>query len=538
MRFAKTFCKANAVISAIPAGLPVKLQYNEHGLLQTFRIGLTPNLDPMYEEPSLKFDHDALMSKIKGFVPNAIATKGGTTWVYGILYSDNVPLNEGEMPKALYQSYINDIIKGGRYEFYAGFAKSLAVQFSGSLIIRNFLSSAKFNLLPQIVVPVVMKEETLNMLMDPASYPFNKNFVAGYFIYEGLNCRFAADSLLQIKVTNEPNLFIGQDGYWKATVVSEKEEGYTFNYSSILHNNIKKNTVLLAERDVATRTLNVIATRIKGGAQVVQNCSPIQVKCPVCGKVNMIGTSNAPTQCDDPHCMSHQYPNAVKMLKVFNLPELPYEEFAEKVKSKDIICLTDVLELPQYKDIEIKTSLAQALYAIIPSTEVPNADLFERFANKCKNNVDTVLYYLDNPLRIETDLDIVDPIIKRFADWLEDPYNVSTVRTILDRVEVAARSQKFEGDPIFRGNTFIITGNFKRGDYHEIASILESYSAKVSPAFEQGEKLPSAVIQGSLNEGISGKVIQKARLHNIPIIDEDDFFTRYEIDKDLEKNLL
>lgn len=538
MRFAKTFCKANAVISAVPAGLPVKLQYNEHGLLQTFRIGFTPNLDPMYEQPGLKFDRDKLFSKIKGFVPNAISTKGGTTWVYGLLYSDNVPLDEGEMPKALFQSYIEDILKGGRYEFYAGYAKSLAVQFNGSLIIRNFLSGAKFNLLPQVVVPVVMKEETLNMLMDPASYPFNRNFVAGYFIYEGLNCRYAADTLIQIKVTNEPKLFIGSDGYWKATVVSEKKEAFTFNYSSILHNNIKKGTVLLAERDANSNVLTVITTRIKGGAQVVQNSSPISVKCPTCGKINMIGTSNAPTHCDDPHCMSHQFLNVVKMLKVFGLPEMSFEDYSEAVKSKEVMCLTDILALPQYNKIKIKSTLAKALYAITPSTEVPNSEIFERFANKCNNNAETVMYYVANPLHIETDLDIVDPVVNKFATWLQDPYNVTTIQTILDVVEIEARSKKFEGDPIFRGNSFILTGRFKRGDYYEIASILESYSAHVSPSFEQGEKLPSAVIQGSLNEGISGKVIQKARLHSIPIIDEDEFFTRYEIDADLEKNLL
>ena len=182
--------------------------------------------------------------------------------------------------------------------------------------------------------------------------------------------------------------------------------------------------------------------------------------------------------------------------------------------------------------------MAQAIDSVVPVTVVPNAEIFERFANKCSNSVETVNYYLNNPLHIETDLDIIDPIVRRFVTWVEDPYNASTISTILDIVKIAEKVQKFDGDPIFRGNTFIITGKFKRGDYHEICSILQSYSADVMSNFEQGKKLPDLVITGSLNDGISGQIIQKARIHNIPVADEDAFFSQYEIDDDLARNLL
>ena len=537
MNYAKTFCKANSVVSAIPAGLQLKLQYSEHGVLQDFRIGFKPNLDPMSEVEGLKFNHDELLKKIKGFVPQVISTKGGTTWVFGVLYTDNIPTVEGKLPEGLYQNYIDDLMKGGQYKFYAGYAKSLAIQLNGSLIIRNFLTNAKFNLLPQIIVPATMKEETMNALMDD-SYPFNKPFVAGYIIYEDIHCRYASDTLFQIKVSNDPKLIVSEDGFWKASIVSESGDAYIFNYSSILHNNIKKGSILLAEKDSVCSALSIRATRMKTGAQLVPKSTPDSVKCPICGKVNAVGVNNTPYQCDDPHCLSHQYIDVQKMLKVFGLVELNYDEYVDLVKDKTIQCMTDVLALPKYKDIEIKTSLANALSAVVPTSAAPNSDILERFANKCNNSAETVCYYLDNPLRIETDLDIVDPIIRRFVSWLEDPYNVSTVKTILDIVKIEARKKKFEGDPIFRGNSFVLTGRFRRGDYQEIASILESYDAKVMPSFEQGEKLPNAVITGSLNDGISGQVIQKARLHNVPIVDEDDFFTRYEIDDDLARNLL
>ena len=178
------------------------------------------------------------------------------------------------------------------------------------------------------------------------------------------------------------------------------------------------------------------------------------------------------------------------------------------------------------------------MYAAIPTSVVPNIEILERFANKCNNSVESVVYYLENPLRIETDLDIMDPIVRRLAKWLEDPYNVSTLTTIFARVKISEKLQKFDGAPIFRGNTIAVTGKFKRGDYREIESILMSYAATVVPSIERGQDLPDVILVGSLNEGISGELIQKAKLHNIPIVYEDEFFVKYEIDQDLANNLL
>lgn len=538
MNFTKTFCKPNSVVTIVPSGLQIVLQYSEHGLLQQVRIGFKPNLDPMYNEIGLKFDQDSLLNKIKGLVPNQITANGGTTWVFGVCYSDKIPMVEGLVPQALYPEYIQNILNGDRFAFYAGYATSKAVTLNGSLIIRNFLTANKFNLLPHTVVTTTMQEATIAPIIQSDKFPFDKHFVAGYFIFEDLSCRYASGSLEQIKVTHNPKLTIGADGFWKANVSSQNEDIYSFSYSAIIHNNIQKGAVLLLDRPTVNSNPNIVCTRIKDGEKLTPAMSSQQVNCPVCGKINYTGTTNTPVQCDDPHCLSHKYLDAQKMLKVLGLPELTYGRYTEEVKNHNITCMTDILLLPEYKDIEIRSTMAVAINAIVPTAEVPNADIFERFANKCNNNVDTVNYYLNNPLRIETDLDIVDPMIRRFASWLEDPYNALMVRTILDIVKIEKRTKKFDGDPIFRGNKFIITGRFRRGDYQEIASILESYSAEVVPSFELGTKLPNAVIQGSLNEGISGQVIQKARLHEIPIIDEDVFFAQYEIDEDLARNLL
>lgn len=539
MKFAKTFCKPASTVCAVPAGLPVKLQYNEHGLIQKFTIGFDLTLDPVYEDSDVgEFNYNELFLKVKGFVPATIMTTGGTTWVYGVLYSDRIPCDEGILPQALFNSYIKDIIAGGRYEFYAGYVHSLAASFNGPLVIRNFLAANRFNMLPQVVVPVNMSDETLQMLMKPGAYPFKSAFMAGFFIFEDLKCRYSSVKLLQIDVTNDIEPFVDSDGYLKGEVVTQSGRTYLFNYSALLHHGAEKGCTLLVERDSADSALSILATRIGTGAEKVPETFSHDIKCPVCGKVYHAGADDAPVQCDDPHCLSHGFNDAVKMMKVLNLPSLSYNSYKALVDSREIICLTDLLELPPCKDQEIKTTLATAMYAVIPTSVVPNFDILERFANKCNNKVETVVYYLENPRRIETDLDLTDPIVRRFAAWLEDPYNITTLTTIFSQVKIDSKLQKFDGAPIFRGNTIAVTGKFKRGDYPEIEAILRSYAANVVPSIEKGEDLPDVVLIGSLNDSISGAMVQKAKTHNIPIMYEDDFFVRYEIDKDLAANLL
>ena len=148
-----------------------------------------------------------------------------------------------------------------------------------------------------------------------------------------------------------------------------------------------------------------------------------------------------------------------------------------------------------------------------------------------------MLYYLKNPTRISTELRMNDVHCKKFIEWITDPYNLTSVTTLFSCVELRARTKKFEGAPIFRNNTFVLTGKFKRGSYKEIASILESYEAKVLPEINSIQAV-NAVIVGGTNEDISGQIIKAARQLNIPTVDEDKFFAIYDIDSDLTANLL
>jgi len=535
MEFAKTFCKPGACIAVTPVGLQTVLQYNENGLLQKVLIGFGSDLDndrgtyTITDEGTYK----KLFESIRGRVPVKISTTGGTTWIYGVMYSDRIPSDDGVLPDSLFKSYIDDIVKGESYSFYAGYIHSLAAAFQGPVVIRNYLSMAGFNDLPQVLVPVTLTDNTIEGALHSTKTPFNKNFIAGFFVFEDMKCRYAPLGLKQITVTKDPEIEIGPDGCWKGTVVGANES-IVFNYSAIKHHQVGKGATLLLQQ-INEHHHDIISTRVGSDAELVKLGVGAEVKCPVCGKVCRVGADDAAYRCDDPHCVSHMYTDTQKMLKALKLAELSFEEYKKAVDQKDIQCLTDVLALPQYKDEKIQVTLASALYAVIPFTPF---ELLEKFANKCNNKVETVVYYIENPLRIETDLDITEVAVARLVKWLEDPYNITTLTTIFDIVEIEEKEQKFDGAPIFRGNKIAITGRFKRGDLPEIEAILRSYSAEVTTSINVGDDLPDVVVTGGTAEGISGQVIQKAKVHGIPIYEEDDFFIRYEIDQDLASNLL
>lgn len=546
MNFAKTFCTTpGSTVALIPAGLPVKLVYNEHGLLQKFTVGFDFKLDPMYEDNTVdadfkegNFKYNELFNAIKRIVPQAISTTGGTTWIYGVCYTDKIPCAEGDLTTGLINSYMNDMIKGGLYRFYAGYVTSKAISIRGYLVMKSFLGAAGFKLLPSTLVPVAMTQETIASIINAPSYPFKKEFIAGLFVHENLNSKYASTGLFQIKITDVSAPFVDEDGFLKGNISTASGKVHMLDYSTIVHHDVTEGSCLLVERGINTRRISILVTRVNELSQKTLNNIGTDIKCPVCRKLYRVGTDDAPVQCDDPHCLSRGYEDVVKLLAVLNLPAMDYTRYKNLVDAKEIMCLTDILEISPYNANEIEATLAEAMYAVIPTSVVPNFSVLERFANRCNNKVDTVVYYLDNPLRIETDLDITDPIIRRFAAWLEDPYNLTTLTTIFSQVKILGKRQKFDGAPIFRGNRIAITGRFKRGDYPEIESILMSYAATVMPSIELGQPLPDVVIIGALNEGISGQMIQKAKMHNIPVVYEDDFFTRYEIDKDLKENLL
>lgn len=531
MKFAKTFCKPGSYVEVAPIGLQARLQYNKNGLLQKVEFAEPDS------EGRVDFTQEAeshLLKLIYRIVPTNISLKDGTTWIEGVFFTKTLPKGcNGNIAYAATGEYIAKMIDGEEFDFYAGNVRSLAASFKGALTVRNWLMSNGFKVLPGIVVPVEMKQETLDMLFSAFTAPFNPKFIAAFYIFEGINeARFVPSGLYYGDVT-KCEMTLDADGYVKGALVIGNNEVDSINFSDAVkfRCNEAPNTKILYTRS-ENGVLDIVASTTNSSkpAKIVTS-----YKCPICNK-QVVLPKSGPVQCDDPNCLSVLYPDACKMLNKLMLPELSYAQYREYIEDKKILCLTDILQLDNYKDIKVEVTPAEALSAIVPIHVVSDESLFDKLTNSCSQSIDSLMYYLKNPNRIITELSIPNPMIKKFISWISDPYNLTSVETLFSLVELKARKKKFDGAPIFRNNYFMLTGKFKRGNYQEIASILESYSAIVLTDFES--KLPDAVITGGTNEDISGAVIKKARLHNITTIDEDSFFSRYGIDDDLAANLL
>ena len=532
MMFAKTFCRPGSYVEVVPIGLQAMLTYNANGLLHKVKV-LQPdeNGHGFHQE----VDNETLR-RIWDLVPAKINLNGGTTYIEGTFFTPHLPdKSTGNIAYCANDEYISMIREGDHFDFYAGNVRSLAASFKGALTIRNWLSGNGFKNLPGIVVPVEMKQETLDMLFNSFSCPFDSKFLAGFYIFEGIEeARFKLTDLYYNKV-EEFEISVQEDGYAKGLVRLDNNELLTLNLADAAYYNCDKTPNV---KILYSRTPEGLVELYKGITTSV-NTKMTSYTCPVCRKKVAL-PSKGPCQCSDPHCLSVLYNDACKLLTRLNLPGLSYSQYRELADNKDILCLTDLLTLDTYKDIKIEATIADVLSAITPISVVADETIFEKLANSCNNSVDSVLYYLKNPNRIATELNMNNPQLIKFATWISDPYNLTSVETLLSSVTLKARSKKFDGAPIFRNNSFVLTGKFKRGNFKEIASILESYEATVLTEIDilGTHKVPNALIVGSTNENISGSLVKSARSRNIPIVEEDEFFSSYGIDQDLAANLL
>lgn len=522
--FAKTFCKPGAFLTVVPVGLRTTLQYNSNGLLEKVFVG--------YEETARTNVSDVMLPILKSskLVPLTIPTKGGTTWVKGVFYTDKLFNTSGVLPMCIENDILEDMkTNPSSYRFYAGNVYSLAASFQAVMTIRNWLSMAKFEVLPGFIIPSNLTNEAFNRMVFTNRYPFKLPIFSGYMIYEGNKFRYLPLNMSQVVVTRVSR-FNDENGYIKANLsTGSRDDNMTVQYTDVIKFNIHTNTLLV--RNSKGKIMYSMTTDSKK-----RDKRSNKLTCSVCGKV-FFAPESGPVTCDDEHCRSRLYPQVNHFLKTLNLPEMSSERFNALINSGDLICLTDVLLLDEYRELDIITTLDKLIQSVVPVEVCSDSTIFTMFANRCSNSVTTLKYYLDNPSRLVTDLNINSIFVRRLVKWLSDGYNITTLTTLIEssQVKLLSTFKKFDGAPIFRDKVILITGKFLHGELSDIVGILQSYEAKVVTQYEPGVH---CLLVGGHMENIDGKVIHDAKSANIPIFGELEFFNQYGIDEDLETNLL
>lgn len=517
--FVKTVCnKAGSFLTPIPVGIRTTLKYGASGEFDKAFIGFGDSKKESDELTALCICNDTVVNKIP--------IKGGTTYVEGVLYTDTLFHGSGELPNCVESSMINaGLANSSNFAFWAGNVYSLAASFRGSYAIRQWLSMAKFSVIPGFIIPVNLNEEMFASLLRSIKYPFKIPFISSYIVHTGLECNHVSTGMHQ-HIVNVMNTDLSDDGTIKTKLICEGYER-DVDYSKVVMYNITIHSSIVV--DYFGRLC----------ACVQNNRSRIMpskvLSCRVCEKTIPVLLDKV-TMCRDEKCPSRLYTSIKHFIDTLGLPTLDFEDFQKLVYKHKLFCLLDIFSLDIYSQLNISCNLDKLIRACVPFEVCPDQNVFTLICNRCANNWKNVEYYLNNPQKIHADLDIHSVFLRKLTEWLSDSENVSTVVAAVENEHIAVQGvgRAFDGAPIFRDKKICITGKFSHGSMSKMISILSSYSATVVTALDSDT---DCVVLGSTLEDIDNTIVSAAKNSRIPVYDETVFFKNYDIDSDIQ-NLL
>lgn len=520
--FVRNLLQAGDNVTIVPAGIRITLKYDEKGQIETVYVG--------YKEDKVEHEELRVPLVTSKEVPAKIAVKQGTTFVYGCLYTDDVLKVEGNLSCEVESSLVNHYLENAaNFHFFAGHMESGALGLNSPVTIQRWLKTAGFNTLPEYLAPANLRENSLSAMINMTNYTFRFPRIMGYMIYRGGSHEFLDTNLNQI-VIKDIKKFTSSEGYVLAEIKTVSSKKFAVSYADVVNRKLNKDTVVLINED------NQIVDSYNDPNQKLKEYGRT-VTCEYCGKVIEIPAQSVKFTCTDEHCISVLYPRVSRMLSKFGLEVVDFNKLKEFSKGfNNIVALPDILDIEEYKDIMVEIELPKLLEAIVPSTIVTRYQDWVIFCNSCNNSVDSVLYYIQNPSRILSDLKVDPAVYRRLVAWLEDNDNQLDVIGMLQhsKISVISTGKRFEGAPIFRGKSIYLTGRFSHGSFEDVKAILSSYSADV---YEKFNTAVDCVIVGGLHEGVSGQDIKRARSMQIPVFEEDEFFAKYEIDDDLAMSM-
>lgn len=510
-------------VSLIPVGQPCTLEYDQHG-----------NLSKVYSDYEYKTKLDFPLDVIAAIdgVQNNISLKGGTTRVVGALFIGNTLSGNGPIPECI-QDEVRATIESNPagVTFYAGYVTSLAAEFLGAQPIKMWLTANNFKQVPGFLMPNSTDE---NVFIDcivracNGFEPFAFPHFMDMFVFNSSGMHIIHTNIFQYTV-QDSSINITESGVWQIDIQlpSVTKRYPYFNYITF---NINKGTKLfLDEQD------NILMSYNDHDAPKHSS----DVICPGCNKKIRV-VPHQTTMCDNLDCRTRMYPRITHLLKTFNLPILSFEKYVKYVDDGKIQTIIDVLDVKEYKSTEISASLPKAISAVWTSSDDPAISAaISKFCNHCKQNKDTVLFYLNNFNRIATDLTMTQEDIQILRSWFYNNHGLNAIQEFesllsVDHLTILEQDRLFDGAPMFHNKVIGITGDFLHGPQTYISDILRSYSATV--AIDAGTGIDMLVIGGKLSN-IDGEAVRSARLARVPVIEEPAFFAHYQIDEDLQANL-
>jgi hypothetical protein len=505
-------------VQPIPVGLLCSVNYAQQG----FVTSIVAN--PTNEELPFSVVTDLCSAKV---ISQRISTISKISRVDGVIVITDPDFRysscTGDVPECYYDSIIKFITKWPtKCKFYAYGGAHYNNLNVATLMLASKLRSYGFSFIGGISVTANSVPSQLDAYIDTIGQSTNKALpiAVGYNVSIGASTSFISRGLVADTVKSASPL-IDESGYVHWNIVGN-EDKYIIPYSDAVAYDASVGTYVMLED-------NAVVYSISPHPEYGRLSNVFT--CPICGKQYTI--NDGATICADSDCPSRNYKNAVKMLVGFGLDQLPYEEYIEAANSGEISSLQSVLNLPQYADREIKTTLTNLLFSILPvSVTMGNIDNVAQFVRQAKSQT-AVHYYINNPDKAYSELRLNPMFAKNLVDWFSDGRHAETFDSIIhnQNIEIVEVQKKFKGDPIFINKKICIAGKFQHGSLEEITSILNSYSADVTLELTSD---CSCLVVGHFR-GEPKQIIDLAQSYNIPVYVEDEFFSSFQIDNDLEK---
>lgn len=520
MLISKTVCPAGSLAYIVPTGLQLTLHYDARGSLMNVYQGYDKKID---------LGQDFLKALIKlHLIPNAIKLTGGITDIWGVFYSDKFTNSNGLLPNCEYNNIKADILSGTPgYKFYVGNVVTGATAIVDPTSMTTWANMCGFDVLPLWSIPENPTEALLANYISNIQYPFKYPLIAGYIIFEGTKNPYYYSVDIKTANVEKVKKYTDTNGYIKYDVMYGNIK-ITLNYPDAVKLNVQKGSQIITDRQ------HIIWCDTQS-SKISHRLAP-RITCEYCGKILDVPEAGAMC-CTDNSCTSLLYAKIEHFCVQLGLKMLTPAQIKKHIKNNELQILPDLLLLPDYTDTKIEVHMWELIHAVIPAEVGVSKDWLIQFCNKCNNQYKTIKYYLDGPLRINTELGMEVPI--RFARWLNVPQNLSELDTIVTSSQIIIKDTgklaAFDAPLLFLHKTIFITGTFKHGSLVDIATILQSYGAVVVTEYDD---FIDYVLIGDIKDNIKGEAILGARSLGIPVVEESAFFAHYGIDADLQNNLV
>lgn len=513
----RNFLKAGCYATVVPVGVPITIRYSEKGLIDQVTQG--------YNKTEIG-DAELLTKFIEDNVVPRSAPCEGTTWVHGILFTHNMISDTVAVSSSIADRLLDKFMKDSSgFQFYAGNVDATSQDFHNAVGANQWLGLAKFKTLPGVIIPSNLTAEKLDSIINLPGYAFDYPLVDGFWVWDGDAREYYSNDLKLLEVVDTEDVLEPMSGKSLVNLSLASGEVCSVDYYEAKKFDIRRGDALLEDF-----TGNLLYNFMRP-----QAVGPVYFTCKTCGSQHVLSPDDIAI-CNNPHCTSILYPQVNRFLSILGFDKVSVEDYKVITdKCGKVFMLPDILDLPQYEDKTVDCTLHKILEATIPAKFLPESSkLIGSLLQDSNNSEKTVMYYLQHFDRfLQSSNYTLDCSIQT---WLADARNLLELQAVIDNphIHIVGGGKKFEGAPIFRGKTILVTGRFLHGSFDEISSIFASYSAKTTAQFDTSV---NCLVIGDMKEDINGGIVNQCRKINLPIFSETEFFNKYEIDSDMSENL-